>query len=388
MKRWFALLLTLTIVFALAAPSVVLAQDEAPGKDITFFTTYPSQVVGIGETVTLPLRLRTTAPAQVISLSMKEVPEGWTATFRGSGRAVEAVYAEAGVDATVDLRLEQPANVAAGTYKFVAVAKGEHGSAELTIYLTIQEKTSPKLTLKTELPTLKGTPGSTFRYSADLKNEGGDDLTVNLVAEAPAGFQVNFKVSGQDVTSFPLAANESKSLSIEAQTVSVLEGGTYRIVVRAQGGVVDATLELTAEVTGQATLLVTAPEGRLSGQAYAGRETPLKVIVANNGTAPANAIELSSSTPSGWTIEFDPKKIDTLDAGQQVEVTAKVRPPEKAVAGDYVLTVRARPANGTTQSADFRITVLTSTLWGVVGIVLVAIAVAVVAMAVMRFGRR
>jgi uncharacterized membrane protein len=53
-----------------------------------------------------------------------------------------------------------------------------------------------------------------------------------------------------------------------------------------------------------------------------------------------------------------------------------------------MLTVRARPQDSGYESADFRITVLTSTLWGVVGILLIAVAVAVVGWAVMRFGRR
>jgi uncharacterized membrane protein len=37
---------------------------------------------------------------------------------------------------------------------------------------------------------------------------------------------------------------------------------------------------------------------------------------------------------------------------------------------------------------DFRVTVRTSTLWGVVGIGLIAISVGIVGWAVMRFGRR
>jgi len=133
---------------------------------------------------------------------------------------------------------------------------------------------------------------------------------------------------------------------------------------------------------------VTAPDGRLSGTAYAGSESPLKVIIRNTGSAPARAITLSSSEPAGWSVEFVPKEIDEIPAGQQAEVTAKIRPSDKALAGDYMVTVRAQPTDGTTKSADFRITVLTSTLWGVVGIVLIAVAVGVVAVAVLRFGRR
>jgi uncharacterized membrane protein len=99
-------------------------------------------------------------------------------------------------------------------------------------------------------------------------------------------------------------------------------------------------------------------------------------------------VTLSSTESSGWTVNFDPKEINEIPAGQQVEVTTNIRPADKAVAGDYMITLRAQTADNLSKSTDFRITVRTSTLWGVVGIVLIAIAVGVVALAVMRFGRR
>ncbi len=112
------------------------------------------------------------------------------------------------------------------------------------------------------------------------------------------------------------------------------------------------------------------------------------MIVRNTGTAPARAIEMSASEPAGWTVAFDPQLIGEIPAGEQVEVTAQIRPGDKALNGDYIVTVRAKPEGSTTKSAEFRITVLTSTLWGVVGVALIAVAVGVVALAVLRFGRR
>ncbi|MGH2536734.1 MAG: NEW3 domain-containing protein, partial [Candidatus Promineifilaceae bacterium] len=77
-----------------------------------------------------------------------------------------------------------------------------------------------------------------------------------------------------------------------------------------------------------------------------------------------------------------------IAAGGSAEVTATITPSEQALAGDYVVTFRATPEGGAAASAEFRITARTSTLWGVVGIGLIAVAVAVVGMAVSRFGRR
>jgi uncharacterized membrane protein len=158
--------------------------------------------------------------------------------------------------------------------------------------------------------------------------------------------------------------------------------------VQAQGGEVQAALDLTAELTGQQDLTVTTPDGRLSGQAYVGQVTPLKLIVQNNGSAAAHNVQLSATQPAGWKVEFDPKQLTEVPAGKQVEVTANIQPAEQAIAGDYVVNLRATPQDGPAKPADFRITVLTSTMWGMVGIGLIAVAVVVVGLAVMRFGRR
>jgi uncharacterized membrane protein len=68
-------------------------------------------------------------------------------------------------------------------------------------------------------------------------------------------------------------------------------------------------------------------------------------------------------------------------------VQAQITPPAKAVAGDYVTTLRAS-ARGETASSDFRIAVTTSTLWGIVGVGIIAVALLIMIGAVARFGRR
>ncbi|MFQ5857133.1 MAG: NEW3 domain-containing protein [Anaerolineae bacterium] len=393
MRRfWTGVALLMLVLLVLNAPVPVMAQGGGQqlrvDPELILSTAYPSQVIGIDENVSIGLKLRTETASQVVHLQMKQIPEDWTATFRGGGKIIQSAYVEPGDDASVTLKLEPPANVEPGTYRCVVQARGEGVVAELPLELTVEEKLPPSLALEVELPTLKGKPNSTFRYSATLKNEGDENLPVNLMYSAPPGFLVTFKLSGQEVTSLPLEPNQSKRLSIEARPFLDLPAGEYPITVRAQGDEAEATLELTAEVTGESNLTVTAPDGRLSGRAYAGDETPLKIIVRNTGSAPARAVELSSSEPSGWSVELEPKEIGEIGAGEQVEVTAKIRPADKAIAGDYMVTVRARPEGSASKSAEFRITVLTSTLWGVVGVALIAVAVGVVGIAVLRFGRR
>ena len=389
----FAFLFTLLALLIISPVSPALAQSgdtpATPPQGLTLFTRYPAQEAAIGENVTIGLTLRTDLAPEIVHLEAQNVPTGWTVTFKGGGRVIQAAYVEPKSDTQVDLRVEPPKDVKAGAYQFTVLARTDSGQQlKLPIELTLTDKLPPSMEFQVDLPTLRGAPDSTFRYNVTLKNDGDADLSVNLLADAPQGIQVSFKLAGQDVTNIPLAANESKQLSIEAKTYPDLAAGSYPIKITAQGGEAEATTDLTAEVTGQSKLTVTAPDGRLSGQAYVGDVTPLKLIVQNTGSAPARNIQLSASQPAGWKVEFDPKQIAEVPAGQQVEVTANLTPADQAIAGDYVVTMRAQPEGGPSQSADFRITVLTSTLWGIVGVALIAVAVIVVGMAVMRFGRR
>ena len=79
--------------------------------------------------------------------------------------------------------------------------------------------------------------------------------------------------------------------------------------------------------------------------------------------------------------------IDRLAPEQNREVQALVTPSEKAIAGDYVATLRAS-SRGENTSGQFRITVATSTVWGAAGVGIIAIALLVLVGAVARFGRR
>jgi uncharacterized membrane protein len=110
-------------------------------------------------------------------------------------------------------------------------------------------------------------------------------------------------------------------------------------------------------------------------------------LVRNSGTEPARNLSLNASPPSGWKVAFEPKSIDVLSAGEEREVTALITPADKAINGDYIVNVRLS-GDGISESATYRVTVLTSTLWGVTGIGVIAAAMLVLVGAVGRFGRR
>ncbi|MBX0327896.1 hypothetical protein K2Z83_09440 [Oscillochloris sp. ZM17-4] len=388
MRRLLSLLAVGCLGLLVGAPAAFAqgATTPPPVQGLTLFTRFPSEEVALGDAISFPLVLRADS-AQIAQLSLRDLPKGWTATLRGNGKIIQSAYVNPGEDASVDLRLDPPKDVASGTFKMSVVASGASEVA-LPLSVMIEQKLPPSLEFSADLPTIRNAPGSTFTFNTTLKNAGDTDLTVNLVAQAPNGFDVKFSTAGQDVTSLPITANSSKNITVAVSTPSDAQAGSVPIQVKAEGGDISADIALTAEVVGTSKVNLTTPDGRLSGDAYIGASTPFTLEVRNTGSAPAKGITVSASPPAGWKVDFSPAQIDSIPPGDQVEVTASVHPADQAVAGDYVIGFSARPAEGSTSSADFRVTVLTSTLWGIVGIGLIAVAVAVVGLAVMRFGRR
>lgn len=382
------LLVCILMFMVMGFPGTALAQ-EGPDPTLSISTEYPSVVVGIGETVTLDLNITAPTP-QTIELEVANVPEGWTTEFRGGNRIIQSVYVGGEGTAKVQLRVTTSDDVTGGTYSMRVIARGTSGRSEFPIELIVKDKVPAQLAFETEFPTVRGGSNSSFSFSTNLKNDGDEDITVTLFAEAPKEFAVSLRSSGRDITNLPIdvTAGGSERIDITADPLTNLPVGTYPITLTATAENLETTTTLNAEVTGQAQLTLTAPDDRLSGDAYIGRSTPIKLILRNTGNSPATGVTLSASSPTGWTVTLDPEQVVEVPAEGEVEVTAHVRPAERAVAGDYMITFRAQPNEGTAKSADFRITVRTSTLWGIVGVALIAVAVAIVGMAVVRFGRR
>ncbi len=109
--------------------------------------------------------------------------------------------------------------------------------------------------------------------------------------------------------------------------------------------------------------------------------------MTNSGSAPAENVKLSASSPSGWKVTFDPATIDRLVPGKDAEVQAQVTPSEKSLAGDYMVSVNAN-SRGESANSQFRVTVNTSTVWGMVGAGVIGVALLLMLTAVVMFGRR
>jgi uncharacterized membrane protein len=360
-------------------------------KGLWISTPYPSLGVAANESVELDLTLRNSGmPPQRVSLSAAGLPDKWNALFLGDGRPVDSAFLAPDSSVEVKLRVAPPEGVKSGTYQFQVAAASDDGTKfDLPIELKIGQSLPARLALATELPSLRGSPTSTFSYDVSLINESGRETVARLDAAAPPGFRVTFKegYGSQELTSIPVKPGEKRDLKVSVEPGENVQAGTYEVGIQASTDESNAQLALALDVTGQPRLSLSGKDDRLSTEANAGKETQVALVVENSGSAPARDIKFSASQPSGWKVTFQPESIGELAPNQKQEVTALLTPSSKAIAGDYMVTLSA-VGDGTSKNSDFRVTVETSTMWGIVGLVVIAAAVVVLSLAVKRFGRR
>jgi uncharacterized membrane protein len=387
-----AILTIAGLALALAGAAIADASPApSPGyRGLGLTTPFPNQTVRAGEPVTLTVTVKNYGlPPQVVNLSVVQRAAGWSVTFEGGGRPIGAVSVPTDQETTLTARLEPPSGARRGTFRFLLAAQGQDAAARLPITLRFGDVRPSRLSMSAELPVLRGSGGSSFKYRLTLRNESDQDLLVNLDAQTPRGFQVTFTPAfgSQQVTSLPMKAGESRDLDTEVSLPQNVAAGNYAVTARAGSGQARAEIKLTLQVTGRPELSITTPEGRLSGRANAGSATSVKLSVRNRGTAPARNVEVSSFEPSGWKVQFEPAKVDEIAPNADKEVTATITPPQKAIAGDYMLTLRAN-AGDQSASADFRVTVDTPRTWGIISILIIAAALGVLAFVISRYGRR
>jgi uncharacterized repeat protein (TIGR01451 family) len=382
--RTAARVLALLWLVALIAPSSTLAQA---GLQLT--TPYPSVEVAPGVSASFPLTLTADETTRA-DLAVEGLPEGWTATLRGGGNQVHSaiVRPDEPPDLTLDVRV--PEEAAEGTQRITVTAMGGGDTVELALDLTVIGGGGGEVSLTSDFPSLRGDADSTFRFSLTLINETPQQLTFSLQGTGPAGWDVSVQPSGQETAaSVTVDAGARQSLSAEATPPVDVAAGPYSIVVDAVGGggTHTAEVELGIEVTGRVAMELTTPDQRLNATANAGSVHDFQVTVVNSGTAPLTNVALSGTGPSDWTIEFDTPTVESIAPQESVTATAHITPSSDAIAGDYVVTMRAS-TEGANESLDVRVTVETPPIAGIIGLLLIAAVIGGLAWIFRRYGRR
>jgi uncharacterized membrane protein len=385
----YRLLAFVVALFVFTAP--VFAADSKPDvKGLYLLTDYPALSVEPGATSTVSLKLHNYSLApERLTLSVTGVPDGWSATLLGGGQPVAAAMPATDESVSLDLRLDVPKEAQIGTRTLTITAQGAGTQVSLPVNVTLAKELPAKLSVQPQLPELRGSSASSFEYTLAVKNDSGKKLLVSLAADAPRNFDTSFTEAygAQQLTAVPIDAGKSKDVKLKVKPPSTVDAGHYPVEIKVAAEGANATTDVALDITGEPKLSLAGVDGLLSANANAGTEASVPVVITNTGTAPAENIQLSANAPTGWKVSFEPKNIDRIPPNQHKQVQALIRPPAKAIAGDYVNTFTAS-ANGENGTANFRVTVTTSTIWGVAGVGIIGAALLIMVGAVVRFGRR
>ena len=373
----------LFLALFLTAPASAVSVPDA-----TLTTPYPAMTVQAGQTVTIDVSVSDTV-AERLDLSLQGVPGAWKGSILGAGHPVSAVMTVPGTPSSLQLQVEIPADAAEKTFTVTVVASSATASTSLPISLTVSKLEGGTSTLTAEYSSLRGAASAQFTFSLTLSNTSQEARTYNISATGPDNWSLSLKPSGssQETPTVTVEPGSQQSLTLNVTPGPNAGIDTYDLSVTAVGGGETATAPLQVEITGSYALTLTTPQGNLNADVKAGGTTRVQFVVTNTGTGPLQDVKLSASPPTNWEVTFEPDTIAQLPADQQQTVVAVFSPAKDAIAGDYVVTLTAAGDQATT-SSDIRVTVKTSTLWGVIGVLIAVAAIAVLALVFRRFGHR
>ena len=377
-----------------AAP--VYAEESTAGIDLS--TPYPGIMVKAGETVNFDLDFTSLdGTGQDVALSIESLPEEWSGYFKSSSSEISKVHvpASSGMNVEVqeglaDFSLSVPAETAEGVYTVELKADAGKGLTDiLEIEVNVSEEEGGESNFSSEYPEQQGATGSSFSFETTIVNNRGTNQTYSLAAEVADGWQVTFTPSGEstNVTSIAVDAGSSQGMTVKVTPPTTVEKGDYTIPCTAISANDTLKTELAVAITGTYSVSLSTTDGRLSCDAYANKETKVTLSVTNNGNVDLTNLNLSSSAPTDWEVEFSESTIDTLEAGATKEVTATIKPTDDAITGDYVTSISIGNSE-TSSSAEFRVSVKTSTTWGFAAIAIIVVLVCGLGVIFKKYGRR
>ena len=368
-------------------PIDITVTPNAAGE-VTLETDFPELRGSTDSSFSFTLTLRNDTPDDLTFGATASGPPGWTVDAKVTSQAQAAsAIVEAGSSTSIEVTAEAPQDAPADVYPITVQALSDGSTASLPIDITVTPNAAGEVSLTTDFPELKGSTDASFSFTLTLRNDTPDDLTFGVAASGPPGWTVDAKVTSQaQAASAIVEAGSSTSIEVTAEAPQNAAADVYPITVEASSGDTSAQAELSVEITGSYDLTLTTPDGRLSANASAGSQTDLSLVLRNDGTAEVADVRLSASTPTGWTVTFEPETV-TVPAQSKIQVTARLTPSGNAIAGDYVATFNAR-SDLADAEAQMRVTIETSLLWGVVGIGLIGLVLAGLWWTFRRYGRR
>ena len=361
---------------------------------LSLSTEYPGVTITPGETLNITLTLTNTSGSPVnADVAIASLPDGWEGYLQGGDYEVNEVHVGTASEGTqLTLHLTVPDALEEGTYTVQVDADvNEEIYDSLTLSFEVNEVNAGAGSFTTEYPEQEGTAGTSFSFSTTLINNGLSTESYSLSSSAPSGWQVSFVPSDEStsVASIEVESSTSQGLTVEVVPPEGVEAGEYDISCSAVSASETLTTDLKVVITGTYGISLSTPDGRLSFDSQANKDTDVTLTVTNTGNEELQNVTLTSSLPSGWEVTYDVEDgiIDSIAAGSSAQVVATVTPSSEAITGDYVATFTAE-TDEATSSAEFRVSVKTSTFWGFVAVLIILCVAAGLVYVFRKYGRR
>ena len=238
-----------------------------------------------------------------------------------------------------------------------------------------------------------GIIGERFEFKVDVTLDAPEELYFEIEKEIPPGWSivVNPGSLRVDVPTLKLKPGKKESLTIICRPLINQEPGEYvfKLTLKSaeEGKLLQESVEFKALVKSVGVLSLTTSTGMLNTEVRPDRDNIYTLLIENTGTAPVEDISISTpQEPEGWQVEFE-DKIDILQVGEKMEIEANIIPPNRTIAGDY--SIRFLVTSGEdTDFLDLRTVVQTPLIWRILGIALIVLVIAGIAIIFERLGRR
>ena len=260
-----------------------------------------------------------------------------------------------------------------------------------------QEEEEPELLITTKYPELEADSGGSYEFELELSYPNAKEARIfDLDIITPPNWITTVKPSfgGGDssISAVRMQPNvnfpEKVKLTVLPLPWDLPDPGEYTITFEATSGDIQKSIDLKAIVTARYNFGLYTETGRLNTEVKSGEENHFTVKLTNDGSAAVDDISFSTTgKPEGWKVIYTPEKIDKLESGLTQDVDVVIEPPSDTIAGDYAMTINAT-SNKFRDDIAVRVTVLTPTIWGWVGIIIVVLVIIGLAVLFRQLGRR
>jgi uncharacterized membrane protein len=238
-----------------------------------------------------------------------------------------------------------------------------------------------------------GIIGERFEFKVEITYSGPEAKYFRLVETLPPGWTMSISsgINTGRISYLKLEPDQKEILDLICRPTVKQEPGQHIFIVDIvsdeEGDELSASMELTALVKASGEMELKTENEMYNVEIRPNKDNIYTLILENNGTAPVEDIEVSTTgEQEGWLIEFE-DNIDVVGTGEKYKIETNIVPPARTIAGDYEIRFIVT-SKETTDFVDIRTTVVTPIIWRILGIGLIALVIAGIAVIFERLGRR